>query len=99
MNKIIINLNTCQSPSQIHDEFYEKLDLPDYYGRNLDALHDCLGDISEDTVLAVYEPSQPGKIVSYLNRLHSCLKDSEQENPHLCVVYSNIYTQLLHEEG
>ena len=32
-----------------HDYLIRKLDLPDYYGRNLDALYDCLTDIGVET--------------------------------------------------
>ncbi|MBQ3405263.1 MAG: barstar family protein [Oscillospiraceae bacterium] len=32
---------------QLHDELQEKLELPEWYGRNLDALYDCLTDIAE----------------------------------------------------
>ena len=29
------------------------LNLPDYYGENLDALYDCLGEIVEKTVIEI----------------------------------------------
>lgn len=31
-----------------HDYLMEALDLPDYYGKNLDALYDCLCEIEAD---------------------------------------------------
>lgn len=31
---------------QGHDYLMEALDFPDYYGKNLDALYDCLTEIS-----------------------------------------------------
>ena len=34
-----------------HEILAEKLGFPPYYGRNLDALHDCLTDIAEDTAI------------------------------------------------
>lgn len=33
-------------PSGMHRELAELLDFPDYYGRNLDALNDCLSDVA-----------------------------------------------------
>ena len=35
-----------------HDYIAEKLNLPDYYGKNLDALYDCLCMISADIELS-----------------------------------------------
>ncbi|WP_455645467.1 barstar family protein [Methanosphaera sp.] len=32
-----------------HDYLIEMLDLPDYYGKNLDALYDCLTEIGVET--------------------------------------------------
>ena len=34
-----------------HDELQRALGLPEYYGRNLDALYDCLMDLPECTVV------------------------------------------------
>ena len=34
-----------------HDYLMEALDLPDYYGKNLDALYDCLTEMECDIVL------------------------------------------------
>ncbi len=34
-----------------HDYLVEALNLPDYYGKNLDALYDCLTEISCEIVL------------------------------------------------
>ena len=35
-----------------HDYLIEVFDLPDYYGRNLDALYDCMSE-KEDTTIAI----------------------------------------------
>jgi RNAse (barnase) inhibitor barstar len=33
-------------PSDMHRELAAALDFPDYYGHNLDALNDCMGDVA-----------------------------------------------------
>ena len=38
---------------ELHDYLKLQLDLPDYYGRNLDALYDCLTERSESTELVL----------------------------------------------
>lgn len=40
-----INVAGLTSPEAIHDAVAIALALPDYYGKNLDALWDCLGDL------------------------------------------------------
>lgn len=40
--KITIDGNQITSKVQFHKVLKEKLELPDYYGNNLDALLDCL---------------------------------------------------------
>lgn len=53
MRTIIIDGKKMTSRENAHIHLAERLSLPDYYGRNLDALHDCLGDISEKTHLII----------------------------------------------
>lgn len=41
---IVLNGDRMDSRTAIHAELKQKLSLPDYYGGNLDALNDCLGE-------------------------------------------------------
>ena len=36
---------------KMHDYLAKKFDLPEHYGRNLDALFDCLCEINEPTLI------------------------------------------------
>lgn len=40
--KYVIDLSNVSEKAQMHDMLFEALRLPAYYGRNLDALWDCL---------------------------------------------------------
>lgn len=44
MTEIILDGRELQSLEDVHDRFARALDLPEWYGRNLDALFDCLTD-------------------------------------------------------
>jgi RNAse (barnase) inhibitor barstar len=42
---IYFDCNTWVDQKEMHKQLKEKLNFPDYYGENLDALNDCLSDI------------------------------------------------------
>ena len=46
MEFIIIDGRRMTSIETAHEYLAKTLRLPDYYGKNLDALHDCLTDLS-----------------------------------------------------
>ena len=42
-----LDLAGAADASGLHTALATALDFPDYYGRNLDALNDCLGDLAD----------------------------------------------------
>ena len=42
----ILDMRCLNEKEQAHDYLQAHLPLPSYYGRNLDALNDCLGELS-----------------------------------------------------
>lgn len=44
MREYYINFSTITDNDSLHNKINACLSLPDYYGRNLDALYDCLTD-------------------------------------------------------
>ena len=51
MNRIVIDCSRFASGEDLHRAFAEALGFPAHYGGNLDALHDCLTDISRQTTI------------------------------------------------
>ncbi|MBQ1447905.1 MAG: barstar family protein [Erysipelotrichaceae bacterium] len=51
MKLVILNGYLMSDKEKTHQYLYEQLELPDYYGRNLDALYDCLSEMSADTYI------------------------------------------------
>ena len=60
----------------IHDKISDVLNLPHWYGRNLDALHDCLTETAVDIQITLVEPD-------LLPALLHMLQDCAEENPHI----------------
>lgn len=82
MEKIRIDLRHTEDSEEVHEVLQEVLTLPDYYGANLDALYDCLTDITDDTCIGIYEDYH---VTEYVSRMNEVFADAEDENPHLCV--------------
>lgn len=48
-----ITLNGKKIKKEKHDYLKKELDFPDYYGKNLDALYDCLTEIGTETEIKI----------------------------------------------
>ena len=51
MKSVILDAKKMLKKEKMHEYFAKKFDLPEYYGRNLDALFDCLCEINEPTLI------------------------------------------------
>ena len=59
-HKVTLREAELQTPEQTHERLARKLGFPEYYGHNLDALEDCLGDIGRPTrIVVVRDPQEP----------------------------------------
>ena len=58
MKTIVIDFSQCKYPLDLHNEIREKLELPEWYGNNLDALWDMLTGFIETPieVTVIYKP-------------------------------------------
>lgn len=48
---LTIDCASMQTKTDFHNKFAQMLHLPDFYGGNLDALHDCLTSLPQHTTL------------------------------------------------
>ena len=94
MEKIIIDCKSIKSKEELHQLIKRKMNFPDYYGNNLDALHDCLTDISSETEIEVRNIEKFGagfwgrlfkteefiKAQEYAGKLMLCLDESAEES-------------------
>ena len=76
-----------------HDYLAEVFEFPEYYGKNLDALYDCLGDISEPTRLYVMRDATMDPDDEYarqMDRLCTVLLLAARENDMLSVSINTV---------
>lgn len=90
MKKILLDLNLIKTRDQLHDYLALTMEFPDYYGRNLDALYDMLTDITEDTCIGVFCDDKDDSLAVQRSRVKKVFQDAEQDNPHLCVIFSEL---------
>ena len=57
MKSVILDAKKMVEKENMHEYFAKKFDLPEYYGRNLDALFDCLCEINEPTLIKLKNES------------------------------------------
>lgn len=71
----------------LHDLLSQELTFPEWYGRNLDALYDCLTDLCEETEL-VLQNWDSWEDLRYADRLLRVFRDVAEENEklHITVV-------------
>ena len=63
-----------------HDALAEAFGFPEYYGHNLDALHDCLCEIGEETAIVMTDMDEENP---QARPFLDVLADSARENPRL----------------
>ena len=87
MRRVVLDGKLMQSRKALHDYLARILELPSYYGANLDALHDVLTELSEDTELVVTDSLEMQEALgTYGDTLIRVLQDSAEENPFLRII-------------
>jgi len=84
MKEIILDCAGFVPRTDLHKALANALAFPDWYGRNLDALHDMLTSIRTDTTLILHnfnieDPENEG--------FRMVLEDSQEENKHLTILF------------
>lgn len=82
MGPILLDGSGLTDRDALHALLAEKLSLPGWYGKNLDALFDCLTDVTEETDLLFRNWENTG-LGPYAGRVLRVFQDAAEENPHL----------------
>ncbi len=82
MGEIIVNCESITEPQQLHRALAEALNFPDWYGMNLDALYDCLTDITGETNLVLVDWDMLG---GWSEHFADVFQDAAADNPDFTV--------------
>ena len=86
MREIIIDGGSIYASPDFHTAIAEALSFPAHYGKNLDALYDCLTELSQDTHLVLRNWHHiEFHLKDYSGKALYVFHCACQENPHLTV--------------
>ena len=100
MKRIELDFSQCTDRSEVHAYLKKQFGFPDYYGNNLDALFDVLGDIAEDLEIVFMEDEEGScgewvvdggsamrsdEMNRLLKNVRRVIEDAAEENGHLHV--------------
>ena len=81
MRTVIIDGRRCKSKEQAHEYIARKLQMPSYYGKNLDALYDILTSFDERIHLRIrYFSKVETRPNDYRSKLLKVFDDAAKEN-------------------
>jgi len=89
MKKIFLDVAGMRSREVAHKYLKNALALPDYYGENLDALYDCLGETCEPVQIVISSAvADAAHLADYGAVLLDVLRQASEENENLNIVVS-----------
>lgn len=88
MERIVVDCGTIETRAGLHAALADALNFPAWYGKNLDALHDCLTALGIDTALVLQNWSAAeSRLGPYAARTAKVLAHAAGENPRLTVEF------------
>ena len=85
MKQIHLSAASWDCPRAAHQALKSALSFPDYYGHNLDALHDCLTEMSDEMNITVLTQGVHGELAAYTPKMMRAMQDAAEDNPRLAV--------------
>ena len=74
MKTIFIDGRDYATAAELHEGLKRLLGLPAYYGKNADALHDCLSEGMEQVNLTVFNPGE-SEVAAALSKCANVIDD------------------------
>jgi ribonuclease inhibitor len=89
MNDICIDCARIHNREELHDALALKLSFPEYYGKNLDALYDCLTELPFPVHLTLLHFDHLAELFGeYALWLRQVFEEAEMSNDLLIVTYA-----------
>ncbi len=80
MKIIVFDCERMTSKTTAHEYISQALDFPMYYGKNLDALADCLSEVEKGTVIVLKNIDKAREMLGdYAERIIEVFRDISQD--------------------
>ena len=89
MKEIRLEESRLQDKKEAHEYLKEALCFPDHYGRNLDALYDCLTELKPCRITFTFS-EKPTESGGYPEKILRVLKEAAKDNSNLELVIEKI---------
>ena len=95
MNIVILDGRKMTDKDSTHLYLQKTLNLPDYYGKNLDALYDCLCEMGKPVQIIVsYVQEMQGNLRRYADSLLNTLEAASEKNFNVSVIIEELVDEL-----
>ena len=85
--KLILDGCSVKDREDLHHQMEAVLNFPEWYGGNLDALHDCLTELMEEVDIRIIHTAElKAGLGDYADALLRVLRDAEQVNLNIQIV-------------
>ena len=89
MREYVIDLLGVETKDRLHERIAEALELPEYYGNNLDALHDMLTEMAETRITFANYLQADIAMTGYMDALRRMCRNASAETPDLVIVFGD----------
>ncbi len=94
MKIVVLDGRKMTDRETAHTYIKRKLQLPEYYGKNLDALYDCLCEMSGVQIILTYVSEMKDNLRRYADNLLNVFEAAEEKNPKISVISEQLVDEL-----
>ena len=81
---VVLDARCMDTKESAHAYLQEKLEFPEYYGKNLDALYECMCELSDKELIILHRREAQ----NYYLRVESVFRKAEEENKELNIQFA-----------
>ena len=94
MKIVVIDGRKMTDRETAHTYLKRKLELPEFYGKNLDALFDCLCEMTNVQIILTYIPEMKDNLRRYADNLVNVFEAAEEKNPKFSFISEELVDEL-----
>ena len=94
MKIVVLDGRKMTDRETAHTYIKRKLELPEHYGKNLDALYDCLCEMSGTQIILTYVSEMKDNLRRYADNILNVFEAAEEKNPKISVISEQLVDEL-----